>query len=650
MTRKLRIAEDLTLPLDAITQRISVLGRTGSGKSHTGMVVVEEVLQLHQQVVILDPKGDFWGLRSSKDGKSKGYGIAVFGGEHGDIPLDPTSGALVADLIIKQGISVILDLSSFESKAEENRFSTDFADRLYRKNRRAILFVIDEADGQMPQNPLPEERRMLSKFDIICRRGRSRGIGVMLLSQRSAAIHKGCLSQTELMIAHQTTAPQDRKAIGLWVQGKGTEEQQKQFMSRLASLKKGEAILWSPSWLDLFREVKIRDKRTYDSSATPTVGVRRRAPKVLAQIDLERIKKQMTATLEQAKQEDPKLLREKITELEKKVREADRFREAVDRKSKSIEQKLDKVQPQITKMAERIVEKTKVIEKIKRVKVEIPLLKKRQYREMEKLVARCEKIMSHLDSAGMRFDVFCRSLWPDIVKVRDRLDEMKKERFNPPVRTMTVLVPKPAPLLEKQPRGAVQNLLHRSEKNRKATTVKSVPMVVPPTDNELFQKIISGEANLKDGQRRMLRTLATYHPEPMERAHLGPISTISPTSGTFSSYLSTLRGCGFISIDGKRISISRAGLEYLKGDYEQNPPTTAERVASWASSLKDGQRRMLDVVVQANGQWVSKDDVGEASGINPTSGTFSSYLSALRRNGLAEAEDGKMRACSALFV
>jgi hypothetical protein len=637
MTRKLRIAEDQTLPIDAITQRISVLGRTGSGKSHTAMVVVEEVLALHQQVVVLDPKGDFWGLRSSADGKGPGYPITVFGGEHGDIPLDPTSGMLVADLIIREGISAILDMSMFESKAEENRFATDFADRLYRKNRKAMLFVIDEADGQCPQNPMPEERRMLSKFDVICRRGRSRGIGVMLISQRSAAIHKGCLSQTELMLAHQTTAPQDRKAVELWVKGKGTEEQQKQFMSRLASLKTGEAILWSPSWLNIFKEIKIRDKRTYDSSATPTVGARRRAPKVLAKIDLERLKKHLASTLEQAKQEDPKLLRERIAELEKKVRDADRFREAVDKKSKSIEQKLDKVQPQVQKMVERLVEKTKVVEKIKRVKVEVPLLKKRQYKELEKLMARCEKLMSHLDSAGMRFEVFSRCLWPDISNIKARLDEMKNIKPTPTKQTLMERVfPKPAPVVEKP---------------RKAIVTKTEPAPdVEPTDNELSQKIISGEAKLKDGQRRMLKTLATYHPEPLPRAQLGPISTVSPTSGTFSSYLSTLRKCGFISEDAKEISISRSGFEHLKGDFEQHPPTTDERVANWGPSLKDGQRRMLDVLVQAKGEWVSKEDLGQASGINPTSGTFSSYLSTLRRNGLAEDERGKVRACSALFV
>lgn len=87
MTR-LRISDGLKLPVDAVTQRISILGRTRSGKSHTAGVLVEEVLEARQQVVILDPKGDWWGLRSSADGRSAGLPITIMGGAHGDIPLE----------------------------------------------------------------------------------------------------------------------------------------------------------------------------------------------------------------------------------------------------------------------------------------------------------------------------------------------------------------------------------------------------------------------------------------------------------------------------------------------------------------------------------------------------------------------------------
>ncbi len=62
---KVKMADNLGLPVDVVTQRLAFLGRTGSGKSHSVGVLVEELLKAGQQVVIIDPKGDFWGLRAS---------------------------------------------------------------------------------------------------------------------------------------------------------------------------------------------------------------------------------------------------------------------------------------------------------------------------------------------------------------------------------------------------------------------------------------------------------------------------------------------------------------------------------------------------------------------------------------------------------
>jgi hypothetical protein len=320
--RKLRLSHDLWLPVDAVTQRISILGRTRSGKSHTAGVLVEEVLKARQQAVIVDPKGDWWGLRSSADGKSAGLPITIMGGKRGDIPLEPTAGALIADIVMNEGASVILDLSQFESKAAEVRFMEAFLDRLYRRNERPILLVIDEADIFGPQKPEKNETTMLNRMETVCRRGGQRGIGVVLISQRSASIHKGCLSQTELMVAHQTTAPQDRKAIREWADGKGTEEQQKTLMGRLAALKTGMAVVWSPAWLDLFKEVTVRRKETFDSGATPRVGMRRRAPKILAPVDIERLRKHMAETIEKMRADDPRLLREEVARLKAELLKA----------------------------------------------------------------------------------------------------------------------------------------------------------------------------------------------------------------------------------------------------------------------------------------------------------------------------------------
>jgi hypothetical protein len=54
-------------------------------------------------VVIVDPKGDWWGLRSAADGHSPGLPIVILGGERGDVPLEVGAGEVIAKLVARNG-------------------------------------------------------------------------------------------------------------------------------------------------------------------------------------------------------------------------------------------------------------------------------------------------------------------------------------------------------------------------------------------------------------------------------------------------------------------------------------------------------------------------------------------------------------------
>lgn len=326
----LRIADNLVLPAEAVTQTFAILAKRGVGKTYTASVLTEELLKAGLQVVVVDPIGVWWGLRASSNGKSAGLPIVVIGGDQGDVPLEATAGTIIADLVVEEQLSIVLDLSRFR-KGEQTRFMTDFCERLYHRNRAPLHLILDEADSFAPQRPMKGQERLLGAVEDLVRRGRARGIGVTLVTQRSAVLNKDVLTQAEVLVALRTIAPQDRNAIDEWIKVHGTPEQREELMQSLPSLPIGAAWFWSPGWLDIFRRVKVRKRETFDSSATPKVGQTIRPPKKLAEVDLTKLRERIAATIEKAKAEDPRELHKRIAELEKRLLNAEKVTPVIQR-------------------------------------------------------------------------------------------------------------------------------------------------------------------------------------------------------------------------------------------------------------------------------------------------------------------------------
>lgn len=51
----LKLGRGLTLPIEAVTETIGIVGQRGGGKTHTAGVCVEQILKAGQQTVIIDP-------------------------------------------------------------------------------------------------------------------------------------------------------------------------------------------------------------------------------------------------------------------------------------------------------------------------------------------------------------------------------------------------------------------------------------------------------------------------------------------------------------------------------------------------------------------------------------------------------------------
>ncbi len=76
------IAKEFALPIPevALEDCGAILGRRGAGKSGTGRLLLEHELTAGHRCCVIDPKGDWHGIRMLKDGKPSPFQIPVFGG------------------------------------------------------------------------------------------------------------------------------------------------------------------------------------------------------------------------------------------------------------------------------------------------------------------------------------------------------------------------------------------------------------------------------------------------------------------------------------------------------------------------------------------------------------------------------------------
>lgn len=265
------VGENVGLPARLyVTCKAAILAKSGAGKTSAAIVVAEEMARLKLPFVVLDPMGVWWGLRAPADPELQGWPVLVLGGDHGDIPIGTTQGAKTADLVVKRyPLSTVVDMSNMTPE-EQHIFVADFASTLYARNRRPLHLFIDEADEFAPQKPEGQaQKTVLGVIDRLVRRGRLRGIGTTLITQRSAVLHKNVLSQTDMLIAMCSVSPPDLRAIHDWLERSVTSHERNECLRSLPTLPVGGAYILASGRLNIFKQIRFRKKETFDASATP---------------------------------------------------------------------------------------------------------------------------------------------------------------------------------------------------------------------------------------------------------------------------------------------------------------------------------------------------------------------------------------------
>lgn len=236
------------------TGRTCVIGSSGSGKSYSVGVICEELCKAKVPFVIIDIEGEYSGLKEKYE--------AIWIGEEENCDLKWSSGKLDLRLLARYAPDcppLILDLSEADKPRDKVGLFLLSIYREISKRRTPYLVILEEADRFAPQ---VGER--LQIFDEVARRGRKRGLGLMLCTQRPSLVDKNILSQCANQLIGKLVIKNDLQSVAQFFPGRGTPNQ-------LTSLSPGEFYaLGGMSTEPLY--VKMRTRETPHGGMTPKLN------------------------------------------------------------------------------------------------------------------------------------------------------------------------------------------------------------------------------------------------------------------------------------------------------------------------------------------------------------------------------------------
>ncbi|MCX9081344.1 MAG: DUF87 domain-containing protein [Candidatus Methanoperedens sp.] len=188
---------------ELVTGRTCVIGQSGSGKSYLIAVLCEQLLQKNVAFCIVDTEGEYFSLKEK-------FQMLWVGGEEADVNIEIDFYDLITKSI-ENNVSLILDVSD---APDQRKVVSDFAGQLFEienQVRQPYLLIIEEADNFVPQS-----KDSLKEIEEISKRGRKRGLGLLVATQRPSLVNKNVLSQCGNQFIGKLTTENDLKAVDLF--------------------------------------------------------------------------------------------------------------------------------------------------------------------------------------------------------------------------------------------------------------------------------------------------------------------------------------------------------------------------------------------------------------------------------------------------
>lgn len=588
------------VPMEALAQHVAVLGKTGSGKTSTAKLAIEQVVAAGARVCVLDPiKSDWWGMTSSDDGKSAGLSFSILGGPHGHVPLHSSAGKAVADLVATGAMRLsIVDMADFEPGGL-SRFFVDFAPQLLRKMRGVVYLVIEEAHLFAPKerSGIGAENLAIHWAKTLATAGRSKGIRLVLVTQRTQALHNALLGSCDTLIAHRLTAPADQEPVIKWLKANTTKAVLESVSASLSSLRTGQGWVCSGE-AKLFECRQFERIWTYDNTATPT-GDGQALDVTTAPVDTEKLRALIGEAVEQAKADDPKALRARIAELERQVKALP--------------------EPRIMKVPAVTEEDKAALVELARLMQVVYDVASRDLMLLTDALRQAGNVVTGLQS---------------IAAASSRTVE--------PGRNYSESIPSPA-AFGRQFEAAAFREPRASQSETAANPSRRTTSAAPAKSSPPAPSARPAVAGVSKMGQRILDALARSTSGELNREQLGVRCVARGDTGHFGNTISDLKTGGFIVTGDEGYRLTSAGQAAAR------PDGALDLVVEWGRKLSTLEAAIFGHIVRVYPRALSREQLGDLTGKRADSGHFGNSLSRLRTNKIVETVKGGYQASEELF-
>lgn len=307
-------------PIEYGSQGNAILGIRDSGKSYTGTYLAERLFESGIPFTSFDPVGIWRYLRIP--GKGRGYPIVVAGGKDGDLPLTVASAPEIVRAAMREGVSLVIDLFDIDlSKADWRRIVTASIRVMLHENQAYGLrhVFLEEAAEFVPQKVT--DGVTYAEIEKLARMGGNSRLGYTLINQRSQEIAKAVLELCENVFLHRQRGKNSLENMDKWLNVAGSA-QQKEIMAALPDMPQGQCYAWiggdnpRPPML-----IKVPTKNSLHPDRRVMRGdqIAGAKPPVDVGSFVTSMRSGLAKFEEEAKANDPKLLRAVIANLKRQL-------------------------------------------------------------------------------------------------------------------------------------------------------------------------------------------------------------------------------------------------------------------------------------------------------------------------------------------